>query len=166
MIRRGRPTTADLRRRAAKKAAWARMAARLERGDPVTWRAAIDRLGPLRAELFLRMMNSPALQFVHDKVEGGSTFGQAFEDLMLSGIPLDDDARRTIAGVMQRLANPDLAKLARDRNKLRVFREALALGEQRGEMAEQVRARLAKEFGHASGESLRKWVEKRDRERS
>jgi hypothetical protein len=36
----------------------------------------------------------------------------------------------------------------------------------RGEMAEQVRARLAKEFGHASGESLRKWVEKRDRERS
>jgi hypothetical protein len=80
---------------------------------------------------------------------------------MLSDVPLDKDkdARRTIAGVMQRLANPDLMKLARDRAKLAVIREALASAEQRGETAEDVRTRLAKEFGRASGESLRKWME-------
>jgi len=136
MNRRGRPTAADLRQRAAKKAAWAAWTARIERGAPVTWREALDHLGPLRAELFMRTMNSPALQFVFDKVEDGSTIGQAFEDLVLSGIPLDsldDEVRRVIVGMMR--SRGPIPKRASDRSKFRVIKEALALAEQRGEPA-------------------------------
>ena len=184
MSRRGRPIGASGKgQRAAKKMAWAREQEHrrkeeslIEQGlaETPTWREAIDQLDPLRAELFIRLVCSPALRFVDDKIKNvpdniwrglspkqrEATYLQAFIDLMLSDVPLDNDkdARRTIAGVMQRVANPDLMKLARDRATLAVIREALASAEQRGETAEDVRTRLAKEFGRASGESLRKWM--------
>jgi hypothetical protein len=186
MSRRGRPSTADLELRKQRKKEWELqeehrrwMESQIEEGrvEVLTAKEYFDRMDrnpndPLDNVLIAFPPLSPAMQFLLDKVRGvpveqfDAAMWQAMIDLHLSGVSLDGDGRTRglIAAEMRKRTDPEFAKRCRDSAKFEVVTELLAAGEQRGETAEDVRAQLARGFGHASGESLRKWMEKHERE--
>jgi hypothetical protein len=186
MSRRGRPSNADLELRKQRKEEWEFqeehrrwMESQIKQGrvEVLTEKEYFDRMDRNRADpldnvLIAFPTPSPAMQFLLDKVRGvpveqfDAAMWQAIIDLHLSGVSLDGDGdiRGLIATEMRKRTDPEFAERCRDRAKVAVVTWTLAAGERRGETAEDVRARLAKEFGHASGESLRKWMEKHERE--
>ena len=171
----GRPSNAAIAERERRKRAWRReqeqrrqLESCIKRGlvGTIAWDEAIVRLGDLRDDVLVRAAHSPTLQFVLDRIKGTSSeqfdaaLHKALCELLASDLPLDRDIRSVIAGALWRLAHPEAAKRASPRTKVRFIKLALAeLVEHRGVTVEQARNQLAEGFGHASGESLRKWMD-------
>jgi hypothetical protein len=178
MIRRkaGRPTIADLAERTRRKKAWRReqerrrkLDSQIEQGlvESITWGEAIARLGKLRAQMLVAAVRFPAAAFVLERIDaapdGQFDIRQAMIDLLRSKLPLDKYMRDCIADELQMLMNPKMEKRRSIRAKVEVIKEALAEHERHGEKPEDAYAKIAQEFGHASGDALRKWMENHER---
>jgi len=121
-------------------------------------------LPPERAELLAGYMRSPALQFVRVRtLDSPDKQYDALCDLLVSDVPLDQDARGVIAGALWELAHPAEAERVSNRHKVAIIKCALTELDRRGEKPEDAYTMVAKAFDHASGEALRKWIENHER---
>jgi hypothetical protein len=177
----GRPSKTDLEERKRRKKKWLleeerrrQMESRIKQGlvKVTSWEDGV--VQHLRGEasdpdaLVTAPPNSPAMQFLFDKIKGVSTeqfdrvWRQGMIDLLASDLPLDEDkrARGHIAAELWKLTYPHEAKRNAMRAKVEVIKWCLADAEHRGETPSDAREQVAADYGFPSGEALRKFLQK------
>jgi hypothetical protein len=152
---------AELQRRKA--------AAQLQDEERRRKEALIEQGDPLDDELFAAPPPSPAMQFIYKKIKGVSVeqfdlaLQQASIDLLVSRVPLDNEARHFIAAVMHRLVYPEEVQKDRIAAKLRYIEGMRAWLIGRGDSQVEADNKIAEELGHNSGEALSRWVRREQR---
>jgi hypothetical protein len=182
MKKAGRPSKAVLQEREQRRKAWRREEKRneelylqidrdIDHGIEPPWNDLITRLSPEKRALFETWLESPALRYMIKRVGLPKSatwrtwhvaWRKAICELLRSDLPLDQRMRHQVAEEIEKLVSPAEAEHAVVRMKVSLIKGSLATRERRGESPEDAYEHVAEEFGHKSGESLRKWLKAHD----